>query len=77
MAGDINSQVNFTGLNLFFVNIQKDVSLSLDLSAFACSQVEVSFSVVTQQEYTEFSPTQSVCVEGGILYIGRICGLAA
>ena len=46
-------------------HMQKDIAMPLDLSAFACGQIQVSFAVVTQQERSEFSPTHSLCVDGG------------
>ena len=50
---------------LHYATIQKDLTLPLDLSAFACDRVQVSFSVVTHNMYSEFSPAQSLCVDGG------------
>ena len=39
--------------------------MSLDLSAFACNQIQVSFSVVSEGGQSEFSPDQSLCLDGG------------
>lgn len=46
--------------------LQKDITLPLDLSAFTCSQMQVSFAVVTVEGRSEFSPTRTLCVDGGM-----------
>ena len=46
--------------------MQQDLSLPLDLSAFACDHIQVSFAAVSLEGRSSFSPAQSVCVEGGM-----------
>ena len=45
--------------------MQKDERLSLDLSGFACDEIQVSFSAVGPQSQSQFSPVQTLCVDGG------------
>ena len=64
-----NWQVNYNclkinGINDTFCYLQRDVTLLLDLSAFARGEIQVSFAVVGQENSSEFSSTQSVCVDG-------------
>jgi hypothetical protein len=51
------------GSNISYI-WQQDLSMPLDLSAFACGHIQVSFAVVSQQGHSQFSPAQSICVEG-------------
>ena len=54
--------------------MQQDLSMPLDLSAFACGHIQVSFAVVSQQGHSQFSPAQSICVEGGMyVYVYYVC----
>ena len=39
--------------------------MPLDLSPFACNQIQVSFSVVAESGHSEFSPAQTLCLDGG------------
>ena len=49
----------------YFDGLQKDVRMPLDLSPFACNQIQVSFSVVAESGHSEFSPAQTICLDGG------------
>lgn len=44
---------------------QRDILEPLDLSPFACSQIQVSFAVISQHGSSTYSPAASVSVSGG------------
>ena len=59
-----SSHIKLCIVDMQYLHIQENPEQPMDLSAFRCQHVSVSFAVVSKHDISSYSPSEQTCIHG-------------